>query len=100
MDWNAETSLKKMEEKQGSYLDIIATFIRAKKIKLKNSQHLSLIIKRNAKTAKEIEGIYTTEELYQCMDELEEDKKRREKKFGYAEWDWGIETCVKQLLKR
>lgn len=99
MDWKLEDKLVKMESVPNSYLDHIATYIRHKGFPIVNAKQLSTYIKRNLKTAKDLEG-FTAKQVMAVMDKLQEEQLYRNKHKGKADnWVWGLETVLKTLLK-
>lgn len=94
-----EMKLKEMEKEPGSYLDIIATYIREKPVTIRNSVQLSLVIQRFARIAKQAEGAYTTDEIFSAMDAIKKDNAKRKRK-GETEVDWTVETLIKTLIKK
>lgn len=89
-EWNFEVALDKMELKEGSYLDIIATFIREKGIICENSKQLSAVISRNSRVAKQIEGAYSMDQFFKTIDFIKKDSFK-------SNYDWGMETIYKKL---
>lgn len=85
-----EDKLKEMEKNPNSYLDIIATFIREKKIAIDNSRQLSAVIKRYCRVAKTLEGAFTNEKIFQAIQKIKSLK---------IEIDWTLETVYKFLTK-
>lgn len=99
MDWKLEDKLLKMESVPNSYLDHIATYIRYKKFNITNAKQLTTYIKRNIKTAKDLEG-FSSKQIYAVMEKLQEEQEYRAKHKGKADnWTWGLETVLKTLLK-
>lgn len=93
-----EEKLQEMEKNEGSYLDIIATFIREKPVRIENSKQLSLVISRFAKIAKTAEGAYTNKQIFTAIEEIKRENWDRERK-GQVPIDWTVETIVKKLTK-
>lgn len=98
MEWNLEHKLEQMEAVENSILDIIATFIRQKKLKITNAKQLAIVIGRYSKTAKLLSGAYTNDEIIKAMKQLNADNERRHRK-GEEEFAWTLETVMKQLTK-
>lgn len=96
--WLLEEKLKEMEQTENSYLDIIATFIREKPVKVENSRQLSEVISRYCKIAKKLSGAYTNTQIFGAAKKIKEDNKGRERRGG-QEVDWVLETVYKQLTK-
>lgn len=92
-----EEKLKDMEKTKNSYLDIIATFIREKGLKIENSKQLSAVISRYCRVAKTLSGAYSNEQIFGAMDKIKKDNEKREKKGDTV--DWTLETALKQLVK-
>ncbi len=88
-----------MERNEGSYLDIIATYIREKPVNIENSKQLSLIISRFARIAKAAEGAYTNRQIFSAIQELKQDNESRRRK-GEEGIDWTVETIIKKLVKK
>jgi hypothetical protein len=96
----AEEELSKMELKENSHLDIIASFIREKKIKIENSKQLGIIIKRHCKSASELSGAYSNKQIFKVMEELQKDfEKETERGKAGNPIDWTLETVIKKLSK-
>lgn len=98
MDWKLEDKLQQMEEKEGSYLDIIAAFIREKNIQIENAKQLSSIITRHCRVAKQIEG-YSAVRIFKAMDDIKAEIARMEKQRKGSGYDWSLETVWKKLTK-
>lgn len=94
-----EKRLEKMEQNEGSYLDIIATYIRQKPVTITNSKQLSLVISRFSRIAKQAEGAYTNDQIFKAIKELKAENVERKRK-GLEEIDWTIETVFKKLIKK
>lgn len=94
-----EKRLEKMEQNEGSYLDIIATYIRQKPVTITNSKQLSLVISRFSRIAKQAEGAYTNDQIFKAIKELKAENAERKRK-GLEEIDWTIETVFKKLIKK
>jgi len=94
-----EEKLCDMEKKEDSHLNIIATFIREKPVKIENSQQLTNVITRFAKVASDMAGAYSMDQIFTAIDEIKKDNVWRKRK-GEAEVDWGIETVLKKLVKK
>lgn len=88
-----EEKLQDMEKNTGSYLDVIATYIREKGIICENSKQLSNIINRWCRTAKLIEGAYTAKQVFDAIDFVKSESRR-------SEYDWGLETVYKKLTNK
>lgn len=93
-----EEKLEQMEKNPNSHLDVIASFIREKELKIENGKQLSAVIKRYARAAKEIAGAYSTEQIYAAVDKIKKDNDRRKRQNGDVV-DWTLETVLKMLTK-
>lgn len=95
-----EEKLLKMELKENSHLDIIASLIREKQIKITNSKQLSEVITRHCKSASKLSGAYSNKEIFDVMKILQDNyKKELDKgKIGNP-IDWTLETVLKKLTK-
>lgn len=93
-----EAVLCDMEKKEDSHLNIIATYIREKPVKVENSQQLTLIISRFGKVASQMVGAYTNEQIFNAIDGIKKDNVWRKRK-GEGEIDWTVETVLKKLVK-
>ena len=91
-DW-LETS-EKMMEKEGSDLDIIATYLNEKKIVPATSQELTGYIKRYRKVAKDI--VPFVENNFKRFWNAIEICKEEGYRMGY---DWSLETIYKKVTK-
>lgn len=91
-DWNKTAA--KMQEKEGSDMDIIATFLIEKKIVPANSAQLTGYIKRYRKVAKEIEPFVGKDfkKFWTAIDMCKEESFR----LGYQ---WNLETVYKKITK-
>ena len=87
-----------MEKKPNSHLDIIASFIREKGVKIENSKQLSTVITRYCKVAQQLAGAYTNEQIFGAVKKIKSDNAWRLKK-GQQEVDYTLETILKQLTK-
>ena len=94
-----ENRLAKMEQKENSYLDIIATYIRQKPVTIENSKQLALVITRFCRVAKQLEGAYTNEQIFSAIKELQKENAQKKLK-GQVPIDWTIETLLKALTKK
>lgn len=94
-----EERLMQMESNEGSALDIIATYIREKPVKITNSKQLSLVIGRFARIAKASEGAYTNAQILGAIDDIKKDNKERTQR-GQSPVDWTVETIIKTLIKK
>jgi len=95
-----EEKLDDMEKVPGMFLDIIATFIREKKLKPQSSKELSSIIKRHCRAAKELEafvvkGPKPLKRIFAAMDRCEKESMEK----GVRKYDWTLETVWKSLTK-
>jgi hypothetical protein len=97
-EWKLEEKLEQMESKPNSQLDVIATFIREKPVKIENGAQLTAVIKRYAKVAKQIAGVYSPQAIFKAFEEL---KKSNEiaRRQGREELDYTLETIFKKLTK-
>lgn len=95
--WVLEEKLQEMESKPNSYLDIIASFIREKPVRVENSAQLSNVIKRYARVAKSLSGAYTNNQIFSAAEKIQQDNKRRSQRGD--EVDWTLETVYKILTK-
>lgn len=95
-----EEELEKMEQKENSHLDIIASFIREKKIRIENSKQLGLLIKRHCSAASQLSGAYSNKVIFKAMEKLQKDyeKEVERGKIG-SPVDWTLETVIKVLTK-
>lgn len=98
MEWNLEHYLEGMEAVENSTKDIIATFIRQKKLPITNSKQLSNVIGRHGKAAKLLSGAYTNEEIIKIMKKLNAENERKRNR-GEEEMAWTLETVFKYLTK-
>jgi sugar-specific transcriptional regulator TrmB len=96
--WDLEEKLKEMESVPNSYLDIIATFIREKPVKIENSRQLSNVISRFCRVAKKMEGAYTNKQIFAAAERVKADNLLRRKK-GQEEIDYTPDTFYKYLTK-
>lgn len=94
-----EKRLEKMESNEGSYLDIIATYIRQKPVTITNSKQLSLVVSRFCRIAKQAEGAYTNDQIFKVIKEIKAENAERKRK-GMEEIDWTVETIIKKLVKK
>ena len=94
-----ENRLTKMEQKENSFLDIIATYIRQKPVTIENSKQLALVVSRFCRVAKQLEGAYTNEQIFSAIKELQKENTQRKLK-GQVPIDWTIETILKTLTKK
>jgi len=88
--FSLEEKLKDMEKIENSYLDIIATFIREKPVKVENSRQLSAVISRYCRVAKKLAGAYSNKQIFDTAEKI---------KNGDLKIDWTLETLWKQLTK-
>ena len=86
-----------MESKPNSYLDVIATFIREKPVKVENSAQLSNVITRYCRVAKKLAGAYTNEQIFKTVEDIKKDNLKRKQKGD--EIDYTLETIYKYLTK-
>jgi hypothetical protein len=94
--WILEEKLQDMEKKEGSYLDFIASFIREKPVKIENSKQLSVVITRYCRVAKQLEGAYTSKQVFDAIDAVKKDNERRRID---DKVDWTLDTVLKKLTK-
>jgi len=92
-----EEKLQQMEKVPNSHLDIIASFIRDKPVKIENAKQLTNTIKRYARVASSLSGAYTNQQIFDAAAKIKKDNARR-KNTG-DEVDWTLETVLKQLTK-
>lgn len=97
-EWSLENKLTEMEKTPNSYLDIIATFIREKPVKVENSKQLSNVITRYCRVAKSLSGAYTNKQIFEAAEKVKRDNEFRRRK-GQPEVDYTLETFYKQLTK-
>ena len=97
-EWILEDKLKEMEKIPNSYLDIIATFIREKQVKIENSKQLSNVIIRYCRIAKSLSGAYTNKQIFEAAEKVKKDNEYRKRR-GQPEVDFTLETFYKQLTK-
>lgn len=88
--FDLEKELEKMEQEENSYSDIIAIFIREKKIPVENRGQLSAIQYRHTTDAKKLSGAYTNVQIFQAIDEVKKEMK---------DVDWTLGTVLKVLTK-
>lgn len=88
--FSLERELEKMESVENSHSDIIATFIRAKKLKVENKGQLSGIQYRHTADAKRLSGAYTNTEIMKAIAEIKKEM---------PDVDWTIGTVLKVLTK-
>ena len=96
-EWNLEDKLNSMEKEPNSYLDVIATFIREKPVKIENSAQLSNVISRYCRVAKKLAGAYTNQQIFGAVELIKKDNLKR--KFKGDEVDYTLETVYKYLTK-
>jgi helix-turn-helix protein len=94
-----EEKLCEMEKMEGSYLDIIATYIREKPVHIENSKQLSLVITRFCRIAKSAEGAYTNKQIFSTINEIKKEYEEDKRK-GKTPIDWTVETIIKKLVKK
>lgn len=94
-----EIRLQKMEQKENSFLDIIATYIRQKPVTIENSKQLALVVSRFCRVAKQLEGAYTNDQIFSVIKDLKKENEQKKLK-GQVPIDWTIETILKSLLKK
>lgn len=92
-----EMKLKEMEKEPGSHLDIIATFIREKPVKVENAKELSAVITRHSKTASLLAKTYSPEKIFAAIDKIKKENRRRSDRGD--EVDWTLDTILKTLTK-
>ena len=97
-EWILEDKLKEMEKTPNSYLDVIATFIREKPVKVENSKQLSNVITRYCRVAKSLSGAYTNKQIFEAAEKVKKDNEYRKRR-GQPEVDFTLETFYKQLTK-
>lgn len=97
-DWDLEKKLKEMEADKNSHLDIIATFIREKGVKIENSKQLSAVISRYLRIAKKLSGAYTNEQIFSAVDRIKKENAERKRR-GEEGVDYTLETVMKMLTK-
>lgn len=98
-EWSLEKELQKMEEKSGSYLDIIATFIRKKPLIIEDQNKLTAVISRHARDAKQIEnGQWDIGKIFWAIDKIRNENRIRRSK-EQPEVDWTVGTIWKYLTK-
>ena len=93
-----EEKLKDMEKIENSAMDIIASFIREKNLKIENSKQLSNVITRYIRVAQKLSGAYTNKQIFYAVDKIKKDNEYRAKK-GESVVDFTLETVYKQLTK-
>lgn len=96
--WNLEEKLQKMEEKENSPMDIIATFIREKPVKVENGKQLSAVISRYVRVATKLSGAYTNKQIFGAAEQIKKENDLAKRK-GQVEIDWTLETIYKKLTK-
>lgn len=91
-DW--ETTKTKMMEKEGSILDIIATFLDEKKLVPEDGKQLTGYIKRYSKVAKEIQPFVGKKfsKFWQAVDLCKEESHR-------LNYGWTLDTVYKKITK-
>ena len=87
-----------MESIPNSPRDIIATFIRAKGLKIDNSKALSAVIARYSRVAKTLSGAYTNKQIFDAVKKIKANNEIRSRKDGDSV-DYTLETVYKQLTK-
>ena len=97
-EWLLEEKLTEMEKIPNSYLDIIATFIREKPVRVENAAQLSNIISRYCRIAKKMSGAYTNKQIFEAAEKVKRDNDIRRKR-GQEQIDYSLETFYKQLTK-
>lgn len=99
--FSVEDALSKMEEKVGSHLDIIASFVRESGLlpKIKTRDELKAIITRHCKAAAALRvfvDFENTEDplhrIYAAFDECIEESKR-------LKYKWGLDTVLTKITK-
>lgn len=98
VEWSLESKLQEMEKVENSYLDIIATFIREKPVKIENSKQLSAVITRYCRVAKKLAGAYTNKQIFDAVGKIKADNAIRKRR-GEVEIDYTLETVMKSLTK-
>jgi len=88
-NFSIQHELSKMEEIENSHQDIIATFIREKKLPVENVKQLRAIQYRHTQDAKRLEGAYTNQQILKAIDEVKRMK----------DVDWTLGTVLKVLTK-
>lgn len=96
--FNLEEKLLEMESIENSYLDIIASFIREKPVKIENSKQLSEVITRYCRVAKRLSGAYTNKQIFDAVKKIKIDNASKIKK-NQDPIDYTLETILKQLTK-
>lgn len=95
--FDLETKLEDMEKKPGSHLDVIASFIREKKLKPQSSAELTALIKRHARMATQLTAFmeptdYPMRRVFKAMEKCSDESKR-------LNYDWSLETVLKKLTQ-
>ncbi len=93
-----EDELQKLESKENSAMDIIATFIRKKGVQIENKKQLQNVIRRYVRIANQLSGAYTNKQIFDATNKLIKDNEFRRRK-GEEEIDFTLETVYKQLTK-
>jgi phage replication O-like protein O len=88
-NFSIQAELSKMESVENSYQDIVATFIREKKLPVENEKQLRAIQYRHTQDAKRLEGAYTNQQILKAIDEVKKMK----------DVDWTLGTVLKVLTK-
>lgn len=96
--FDLEEKLVDMEKKEGSHLDIIATFIREKPVSVDNSKQLGAVIARYGKIASRMSGAYSTSQIFEAIQRIKEDNLARGRR-SQDHIDWTLETVYKYLTK-
>lgn len=95
--FSLEEKLEDMEKVENSPKDIIASFIREKKVSIENSKQLSVVISRYMRVATKLSGAYTNVQIFQAVKEIKADNVKRVRKGD--EVDYTLETILKKLTK-
>lgn len=98
MEWNLEEKLEGMELVENSTKDIIATFIRQKKLPVTNAKQLTVVITRHGKAAKMLSGAYSNDQIIKVMKKLNQENELKTRK-GEEPMSWTLETVMKYLTK-
>lgn len=98
MPFIIEDELSKLEGKENSPMDIIATFIRKKGLVIENKKQLQLIIRRYVRIANQLSGAYTNKQIFDAAKKIISDNESRDRR-SQEQIDWTLETIFKQLTK-
>ena len=93
-----EDYIKKLENSNKKYLDIIATYIRVKKLPVDNIGQAQAIVKRNVKIANELKD-FPDDKIIRSMEKLQKNYERDYRIQGDNAFKWTLESVLKELIK-